>query len=305
MDEHDWLAERFEEQRGHLRAVAYRMLGSLSEADDAVQEAWLRLSRADTSNVENLGGWLTTVVGRVCLDMLRSRTSRREEPLDAHVPERTMSRMGRVGGREDGSDPEHEALLVDSVGLALLVVLETLAPPERLAFVLHDMFAVPFDEIAPIVGRSADAARQLASRARRRVHGIGGREGADLVPAANLTRQRDVVDAFLAAARGGDFEALLTVLDPDVVLRSDRAALPAGASREIRGAAAVARRAVVGGARAAQPALVNGAVGVIVAPRGRLLMVLDFTIKDGKIVAIDAIADPARLHQLDLAMLTG
>jgi RNA polymerase sigma factor (sigma-70 family) len=305
MDEHDWLAERFEEQRGHLRAVAYRMLGSLSEADDAVQEAWLRLSRADTSNVENLGGWLTTVVGRVCLDMLRSRTSRREEPLDAHVPERTVSRMGRVGGREDGSDPEHAALLADSVGLALLVVLETLAPPERLAFVLHDMFAVPFDEIAPIVGRSADAARQLASRARRRVHGIGGREGADLVPAANLTRQRDVVDAFLAAARGGDFEALLAVLDPDVVLRSDPAALPAGAPREIRGAAAVARRAVVGGARAAQPALVNGAVGVIVAPRGRLLMVLDFTIKDGKIVAIDAIADPARLHQLDLAMLTG
>ena len=304
MDEHDWLVERFEEQRGHLRAVAYRMLGSLSEADDAIQESWLRLSRADTSNVENLGGWLTTVVGRVCLDMLRSRTSRREEPLDTHVSERTVSRMGRVGGREDGSDPEHEALLADSVGLALLVVLETLAPPERLAFVLHDMFAVPFDEIAPIVGRSPDAARQLASRARRRVHGIGGREGADLVPAANLTRQRDVVDAFLAAAPGGDFEALLAVLDPDVVLRSDRGALPAGAPREIRGAAAVARRAVVGGARAAQPVLVNGAVGVIVAPRGRLLMVLDFTVKDGKIVAIDAIADPERLRQLDLAMLT-
>src|SRR5215212_3572001 len=298
MDEHDWLAERFEEQRGHLRAVAYRMLGSLSEADDAVQEAWLRLSRTDTSNVENLGGWLTTVVGRISLDMLRSRTSRREEPLDAQVPERTVSRT-------DSGDPEQEALLADSVGLALLVVLETLAPPERLAFVLHDMFAVPFDEIAPIVGRSPDAARQLASRARRRVHGIGGREGADLVPAANLTRQRDVVDAFLAAARGGDFEALLAVLDPDVVLRSDRGALPAGAPREIRGAAAVARRAVVGGARAAQPALVNGAVGVIVAPRGRLLMVLDFTIRDGKIVAIDAIADPERVRQLDLAMLTG
>jgi RNA polymerase sigma-70 factor (ECF subfamily) len=304
MDEHDWLVERFEEQRGHLRAVAYRMLGSLSEADDAVQESWLRLSRADTSNVENLGGWLTTVVGRVCLDMLRSRTSRREEPLDTHVPERTASRMGRVGGREDGSDPEHEALLADSVGLALLVVLETLAPPERLAFVLHDMFAVPFEEIALIVQRSPDAARQLASRARRRVHGVGAREGADLVPDVDLSRKRDVVDAFLAAARGGDFEALLAVLDPDVVLRSDRAALPAGAPREIRGAAAVARRAVVGGARAAQPALVNGAVGVIVAPRGRLLMVLDFTIRDGKIVAIDAIADPERLRQLDLAMLT-
>jgi RNA polymerase sigma factor (sigma-70 family) len=300
MDDRDWLAQRFEANRTRLRAVAYRMLGSLSEADDAVQDAWLRLSRADPSGVENLGGWLTTVVARVCLDMLRARTSRREQPLGlgTRLPEPII-------GRQDHTDPEHQALLAEGVGLALLVVLDTLTPAERLAFVLHDMFAVPFDEIAPIVGRSADAARQLASRARRRVHGIGGREGADLVPAANLTRQRDVVDAFLAAARGGDFEALLTVLDPDVMLRSDRAALPAGASREIRGAAAVARRAVVGGARAAQPALVNGAVGVIVAPRGRLLMVLDFTIKDGKIVAIDAIADPARLHQLDLAMLTG
>jgi RNA polymerase sigma factor (sigma-70 family) len=297
MDEHDWLADRFEEHRGHLRAVAYRMLGSLSEADDAVQESWLRLSRADTSNVENLGGWLTTVVGRVCLDMLRSRTSRREDPLDAHVPEQTVSRA-------EGSDPEHEALLADSVGLALLVVLETLAPAERLAFVLHDMFAVPFDEIAPIVGRSPDAARQLASRARRRVHGAGGREGADVVLDADLARQRDVVDAFLAAARGGDFQALLAVLDPDVVLRSDHPPLATGGSREIRGAAVVARRATVGGARAAQPALVNGAVGVIVAPRGRLLMVLDFTIRDGKIVAIDAIAKPERLSQLDLAMLT-
>ena len=234
MNEHDWLADRFEEHRGHLRAVAYRMLGSLSEADDAVQESWLRLSRADTSDVENLGGWLTTVVGRVCLDMLRSRTSRREEPLGAHVPQRAVSRA-------DGSDPEHEALLADSVGLALLVVLETLAPAERLAFVLHDMFAVPFDEIAPIVGRSPEAARQLASRARRRVRGVGGREGADLVPNVDLTRQRDVVDAFLTAARGGDFEALLAVLDPDVVLRFDRAALPTGASRETHGAAAVAR----------------------------------------------------------------
>jgi RNA polymerase sigma factor (sigma-70 family) len=300
MGEHDWLADRFEEHRGHLRGVAYRMLGSLSEADDAVQEAWLRLSRADTSNVENLGGWLTTVVGRVCLDMLRSRTSRREEPLDAEVPERTVSRMGHVDGREDGSDPEQEALLADSVGLALLVVLETLAPAERLAFVLHDMFAVPFDEIAPIVGRSPAATRQLASRARRRVHGVGGREA---IPDAELTRQREVVDAFLAAARGGDFEALLAVLDPDVVLRSDRVAARTGAPREIRGAAAVARRAAVGGARATQPALVNGAVGVIVAPRGRLVMVLDFTIRDGRIVAIDGIADPARLRQLDLAVL--
>jgi RNA polymerase sigma factor (sigma-70 family) len=297
MNEHDWLAERFEEQRGHLRAVAYRMLGSLSEADDAVQEAWLRLSRADTSNVENLGGWLTTVVGRISLDMLRSRSSRREEPLDAQVPERTASRA-------DGGDPEQEALLADSVGLALLVVLETLAPAERLAFVLHDMFAVPFDEIAPIVGRSPDAARQLASRARRRVHGVSGREGTDLVPDVELSRQRDVVDAFLAAARGGDFEALLAVLDPDVVLRTDRAARRPGMPAEIRGAATVAEQAVRGRARAAQPVLVNGAVGVIVAPRGRLLMVLDFTIEDGKIVAIDAIADPERVRQLDLAMLT-
>jgi len=297
MDEHDWLAERFEEQRGHLRAVAYRMLGSLSEADDAVQEAWLRLSRADTSNVENLGGWLTTVVGRVCLDMLRSRTSRREEPLDAHLPERIVSRA-------DGGDPEQEALLADSVGLALLVVLETLAPAERLAFVLHDMFAVPFEEIAPIVDRSPTAARQLASRARRRVHGMGGREGESVAPRSELTRQREVVDAFLAAARGGDFDALLAVLDPDVVLRSDRAARRPGVPAEVRGAAIVAEQAVRGGARAARPVLVNGAVGVIVAPRGRLLIVLDFTIRDGKIVAIDAIADPERLRQLDLAMLT-
>ena len=297
MDEHDWLAERFEEQRGHLRAVAYRMLGSLSEADDAVQEAWLRLSGADTSNVENLGGWLTTVVGRVCLDMLRSRTSRREEPLDAHLPERIVSRA-------DGGDPEQEALLADSVGLALLVVLETLAPAERLAFVLHDMFAVPFEEIAPIVDRSPTAARQLASRARRRVHGMGGREGESVAPRSELTRQREVVDAFLAAARGGDFDALLAVLDPDVVLRSDRAAQRPGVPAEVRGAAIVAEQAVRGGARAARPVLVNGAVGVIVAPRGRLLIVLDFTIRDGKIVAIDAIADPERLRQLDLAMLT-
>jgi len=296
MDEHDWLAERFEEQRGHLRAVAYRMLGSLSEADDAVQEAWLRLSRADTSDVENLGGWLTTVVGRVCLDMLRSRTSRREESLDAHVPERAASRA-------DGGDPEQEVLLADSVGLALLVVLETLEPPERLAFVLHDMFAVPFDEIAPIVDRSPTAARQLASRARRRVHGMGGREGERVAPRSDLTRQREVVDAFLAAARGGDFDALLAVLDPDVMLRSDRAARRPGVPAEVRGAATVAQLAVRGRARAAQPALVNGAVGVVVAPRGRLLMVLDFTIKDGKIVAIDAIADPERVRQLDLAVL--
>ncbi len=289
MDEQEWLTERFEANRSHLRAVAYRMLGSLSEADDAVQESWLRLSRSDTSGVENLGGWLTTVVARVCLDMLRSRKSRREEPLGAHVPEPIVS-------REDGADPEHEALLADSVGLALLVVLETLAPAERIAFVLHDMFDLPFDEIAPIVGRSPTAARQLASRARRRVQGAG------TVSAADLTRQREVVDAFLAASRGGDFDALLAVLDPDVVLRADRAAVQMGASAEVRGAAAVAetfsRRA-----QAAQPALVNGAVGLVWAPRGRPRVVFGFTITHGKIVEIDLIADPERLRQLDLAVL--
>jgi RNA polymerase sigma factor (sigma-70 family) len=295
MDEHNWLAKRFEADRTRLRAVAYRMLGSLSEADDAVQEAWLRLSRSDTSGVQNLGGWLTTVVARVCLDMLRSRRSRREKPLGepqvgVHVPDPIVSRA-------DGLDPEHEALLADSVGLALLVVLETLSPAERLAFVLHDMFAVPFGEIAPIVGRSPAASRQLASRARRRVR------GAATVPDADLNRQREVVDAFLAAARGGDFDALVAVLDPDVVLRSDRGAVPADASREVRGAPAVARRAAKERARAARPALVNGAVGVVVAPRGRLLMVLGFTIRGGKIVEIDAIADPARLRKLDLAVL--
>jgi RNA polymerase sigma factor (sigma-70 family) len=294
MNEHDFLAEQFEENRTHLRAVAYRMLGSLSEADDAVQEAWLRLSRSDTSGVQNLGGWLTTVVSRVCLDMLRSRRIRREEPLGqppgGRVPDPILSRGDRI-------DPEHEVLLADSVGPALLVVLETLAPAERLAFVLHDMFAVPFDEIASIVGRSPTAARQLASRARRRV------QGASPVSDADLTRQREVVDAFLAAARGGDFDALVAVLDPDVVLRSDRGAVPAGASREVRGAAAVARRAAKGRARAARPALVNGEMGVVVAPRGRLLMVLGFTISDGKIVEIDAIGDPERLRQLDLAVL--
>jgi RNA polymerase sigma factor (sigma-70 family) len=290
MDNRDCLVEQFEEHRTYLRAVAYRMLGSVSEADDAVQETWLRLSRSDTSKVENLGGWLTTVLGRVCLDMLRSRKSRREESLGARVPE-------PIAGRADGADPEQEALLSDSVGLALLVVLETLTPAERLAFVLHDMFAVPFDEIAPIVGRSPDAARQLASRARRRVR------GADTSYELDLTRQREVVDAFLAAARDGDFDALVAVLDPDVVLRSDRAALPADAPREVRGAPAVARMALVGRARAARPVLVDGAVGVVVAPRGRLLMVLDFKIRGGKIVEIDAVADPERLNQLDLALL--
>jgi RNA polymerase sigma-70 factor (ECF subfamily) len=290
MAEHDWIADRFEANRAHLRAVAYRMLGSLSEADDAVQEAWLRFSRADTSGVENLGGWLTTVVARVCLDVLRTRTSRREEPLDA--PERAPS-----AGRAEGIDPEHEAILADSVGLALLVVLERLAPAERLAFVLHDVFAVPFDEIAPIVGRTPTATRQLASRARRRV------QGAATVPAADLARQREIVDAFLAAARGGDFDALLAVLDPDVVFRADGGAASWGAAREVRGAPAVAGL-YSGRARLARPALVNGAVGIIVAPHGRLLVVLDLTFEGGKIVAIDAVTEPEQLRHFELAVLT-
>jgi RNA polymerase sigma factor (sigma-70 family) len=295
MDEHDErLAQQFEEHRIRLRAIAYRMLGSLSEADDALQEAWLRLSRSDTSEVENLGGWLTTVVARVCLNMLRSRSSRREEPLDGvHVPDPIVSRT------EDGFDPEHEVLLADLVGLALLVVLETLSPAERLAFVLHDMFSVPFEEIAPIVERSPSATRQLASRARRRV------QGAAPTPDADLTRQREVVDAFLVASREGDLEALLAVLDPDVVLRADWGAVPAGLSREVRGASAVAEGALTFAPLApfAQPALVNGAAGVIVAPRGQLFSVMGFTVRGGKIVEINILADPARLRRLDLVAL--
>ena len=289
MDEHDWLAEQFEAERPHLRAVAYRLLGDLTGAEDAVQESWLHLSRSDTRGIENLGGWLTTVVARVCLDMLRSRNSRREEPLGAYIPDPIMSREGEI-------DPEHEVLLADSVGLALLVVLDTLNPAERLAFVLHDLFAVPFDEIARVVGCSPTAARQLASRARRRVR------GAATVKDTDLTRQREMVDAFLAVSRGGDFDALLAVLDPDVVLRADRAAVHAGASREVRGAAAVVGT-FSGRARFAQPALVNGAVGAVWAPRGRPRVVFGFTITRGKIVEIDILADPTRLRQLDLAVL--
>jgi RNA polymerase sigma factor (sigma-70 family) len=294
MNERDWLAQRFEENRTHLRAVAYRMLGSVNEADDAVQEAWLRLSRSDTAAVENLRGWLTTVVARVCLDMLRSRQSRREEPLGAHVPEPIVS-------REDGLDPEHEALLADSVGLALLVVLETLSPPERLAFVLHDMFAVPFEEIAPIVGRSPTAARKLASRARRRVQGAAPASDPD------VTRQREVVDAFLAAARGGDFDALVAMLDPDVVLRVDRGALRPGLSREVRGAEAVAAqvRTFARLAAFARPVLVNGAAGFVVARGGRPLTVAGFTVAHDRIVEIDLLADPDRLRRLDLTVLDG
>jgi RNA polymerase sigma factor (sigma-70 family) len=293
MNQHELLAERFEEQRPHLRAVAYRMLGSLTEADDAVQEAWLRVSRADSGGIENLRGWLTTIVARVCLNALKSRRSRPEEPLGPHVPDPIVSPA-------DGADPEHEALLADSVGLALLVVLDALAPAERLAFVLHDMFAVPFDEIAPIVERSPAATRQLASRARRRVR------GATPYPDADLSSQREVIDAFLAASREGDFEALIAILDPDVVLRADRGAVPPGASRLVRGASEVAKQSmtfVTSGAGEARPALVNGAAGVVFAARGQPFSVAGFTVRRGRIVAIDVLADPARLQQLELDVL--
>jgi RNA polymerase sigma factor (sigma-70 family) len=292
MDDHDLLAAQFEEHRAHLRAVAYKMLGSLSEADDAVQEGWLRLSRSDTSDVENLRAWLTTVVARVCLNVLRARRTRREEPLDVHVPDPIVS-------RDDGTQPEHEALLADSVGLALLVVLETLAPAERIAFVLHDMFAVPFDEIATLVERSPAATRQLASRARRRV------QGAAPVPDADLAAQRRVVDAFFAAARDGDFDALVAVLDPDVVSRSDGGELRPEATTVVRGAREVAARALTFARLSpfVRPALINGAAGVVVAPHGEPFSVMGFTVEGGKIVEIDSIADPARLSELDLAVL--
>jgi RNA polymerase sigma-70 factor (ECF subfamily) len=297
----DWLARRFEDHRSHLRAVAYRMLGSTSEANDAVQEAWLRLSRTDASAIDNMGGWLTTVVGRVCLNRLRFRRSRREEPLDGldpldpqsvHVPD-------PIVGRPDAADPEQSAVLADSVGIALLVVLETLAPAERLAFVLHDLFAVPFDEIARMIDRSPAAARQLASRARRRV------QGAAPAPDTDLAHQREVVDAFFAAARDGDFDALVAVLDPDVVARTDGGP---GASTIIRGAAAVAAGARSYSHRApfVRPAIVNGAAGAVVAPAGRPVLIMAFTVRDGKIVAIDALADRDRLRRLDLsAVLEG
>jgi RNA polymerase sigma-70 factor (ECF subfamily) len=290
MKESEYLAERFEEHRTHLRAVAYRMLGTLSEVDDAVQEAWLRLNRADVAGIENLGGWLTTVVARVCLDMLRSRQSRREDPFTLDAPEPAATGVS-------GSSPEQEALLADSVGLALLVVLDRLPPAERLAFVLHDMFSVPFEEIAPIVGRSAEATRQLASRARRRVRGG---------PAAHdpgLVRQREAVDAFLAALRGGDFEGLLAVLDPDLVVRADM--VPSGAPAEVRGAAVWAKGAVAFGhmARLVRPALVNGAIGLVMAPQGRLSRALTFKIANGKITEIEVIGDRARLAALDVSVV--
>jgi RNA polymerase sigma-70 factor (ECF subfamily) len=289
MDEREWLAEQFEEHRTHLRAVAYRMLGSLSEAEDAVQDAWLKLSRSDADEIENLGGWLTTVVARQSLDVLRARARHREEPLGVRIPDPIIDPA-------DGTDPEHEALLADSVGLALLIVLETLAPAERLAFVLHDMFAIPFAEIAPIIDRSPEATRQLASRGRRRVRGERA------VPDPDLGRQREVVEAFLAAAREGDFDALVAVLDPDIVLRAD---FGGGATQELHGAEAVASQA-----RAfsrldlvSHPVLINGAVGTITTRDGQPFSIGAVTVRDGKIVEMDFIADPERLAQLDLTVL--
>lgn len=292
MDEREWLAERFEEHRTRLRAVAYRMLGSISEADDAAQEAWLRLSRTDTSGLENLAGWLTTVVARVCLNMLRSREHRREEPLDAHVPDPII-------GPESGGDPEQEALLADSVGLALLVVLDTLAPAERLAFVLHDTFGVPFEEIAPMVERSPTAARQLASRARRRVR------RAAPTPDPDVTRQREVVDAYFAAVRDGDFDALVAVLDPEVVLRADGGTARPRQTVVLHGARDVAEQAVRSQRLApfVRPALVNGTAGAVATARGRAFAVLGFTVTHGKVVAIDVLTDPERLDGLDLTVL--
>lgn len=286
MDENDWLVWRFEASRPRLRSVAYRMLGSFSEAEDAVQEAWIHAAGADAGDVANLEGWLTTIVARVCLDMLRTRKSRREEPL-------------AVDEAVAAAGPEQEAVLADSVGLAMLVVLDTLAPAERVAFVLHDMFGLPFGEIGSATGRSAAAARQLASRARRRVRGTTA------VPGTRLARQREVAAAYLAAARGGDLGALLSILDPDVELYADAASVPTGASVTLRGAAVVARTALAGARRSrhAGLALINGSPGIVMAPSGRLALVLAFTIPDDRITRIEVIADPDRLGQLDLAVL--
>ncbi|HZC07695.1 MAG TPA: sigma-70 family RNA polymerase sigma factor [Ktedonobacterales bacterium] len=294
MDENEWLAERFEEHRGHLRAVAYRMLGSLTEADDAVQDTWLRLSRSGVDEVENLGGWLTTIIARVCLNMLRARNTRREESFGVHFPDPIISPDAEL-------QPEEEALMADSVGLALLVVLDTLTPAERLAFILHDMFDVPFEEIAPMVGRTPAAARQLASRARRRVKGADVPE-----PDPDLARQRDVVNAFFRAARGGDFDALVTLLDPDVVARADVGAARLPIPAEIRGAAAVSKQALAYAFPAARllPILVNGAAGVLVMLGGRPTTVMAFTVVGGKIVEIDAIVDPKRVRRIAVNVLT-
>jgi RNA polymerase sigma factor (sigma-70 family) len=290
--EQERLAERFEQERPHLRSVAYRMLGSIHEADEAVQETWVRLSTADAEQIEHLGGWLTTVVSRVCLNLLRSRKLRSEQPLDVHVPEPVIS-------GPDGMDPEHEALLGDSVGLALNVVLDTLRPAERLAYVLHDMFDVPFEDVAPLVDRSPAAARQLASRARRRVEAEAPK------PDADAGRQREAVDAFFAAAREGEFDALVAVLDPAVVLRTDGGPLHPERSVLVRGAETVAQRALMFAHLSphVRPALINGAAGVVVAPEGRPFSVMAFTVVDGRIAAIDTLADPDRLAQLDISAL--
>jgi RNA polymerase sigma-70 factor, ECF subfamily len=293
MDERDWLVQRFEEHRPHLRGVAYRMLGSLAEADEAVQDAWLRVSRAGADGVENFRGWLTTIVARVGLNALQARKARPEDASGVHLPDPIVMRAGEL-------DPEHEVLMADSVGLALQIVLDTLSPAERLAFVLHDMFDVPFDEIGPMVGRSATAARQLASRARRRLHGASVP-----VPDPDLARQRQVVDAFFAAAHRGDFEALVAVLDPDVVLRSDGGEKRRALSSVLRGAAEVARSAIAFALPHAvrRPALVNGAAGVVAMINGRPFSVMGFTVARGKIVAIDCLLDPDRLARLDLSAL--
>ncbi|MFJ3200154.1 sigma-70 family RNA polymerase sigma factor [Streptomyces sp. NPDC086989] len=297
MSEQDALARRFEEHRPHLRAVAYRMLGSLSESEDAVQEAWLKLSRSDVTAVGNLGGWLTTVVGRVCLDMLRSRHSRREDPL--YDQEGYVRLPDPVVTGPAGVDPEHEVLVADSVGIALLVVLGALGPAERLAFVLHDLFAVPFDEIAPVLGRTAASTRQLASRARRRV------QDAAPTPDADLVRTREVVDAFLTAARGGDLDALVDLLDPEIIARSDGGALRPSAV--LRGAAQVASQAITFArfAAVARPVLVNGLPGVLALAEGKPLSVMAFTVKDGKVVALDILTDPERLARIDLEAVLG
>lgn len=289
MVEQDRLAARFEENRAHLRAVAYRILGSSNEAEDAVQETWLRLNRSDTGSIDNLGGWLTTVTGRVCLDMLRSRGARREDALAEHLP-------NSAAAQDAKTDPEREAELVDAVGLALLVVLDTLSPNERLAFVLHDVFAVPFDEIADIIESSPAAARQLASRARRRV------QGAPAIRTPDRSRHREVVDAFLAASRDGNFSALIALLDPDVLLRADRAAVTAGADGEVRGAEAVART-FSGRARAAQPATIDGEAGAVWAPGGQPRVVFGFTIAAGRITEISMLGDPTGISKLELVIL--
>jgi RNA polymerase sigma factor (sigma-70 family) len=293
MGENDWLAERFEEQRTHLRAVAYRMLGSQAEADDAVQDTWIRASGAETNEVDNLGGWLTTIVARVCLNMLRSRNVRREESLEVHLPDPVIRPVEEPG-------PESEALLADSVGLALLVVLDSLVPAERLAFVLHDMFELPFDEIAPMVGRSPAAARQLASRARHRVRGAE-------IPDSDIARQRTVVDAFFLAARSGDFDALVALLHPDVILRVDSGPSRPAASTIVRGAAAVARQARLGANPAAvlHPALINGAAGVVITLDGRPHGVMAFTVVNDQVVELDIIADPERIRRVASAVLSG